>query len=230
LPDDARVVLDVGCAFGYGTAALAAGGRRVIGVERSPDHIREAAQRFPWLQVLEGDAEALPVADRSVDAVVMLDVLEHVPDPHAALVEAHRVLRPGGMIVLSVPHCGLLARIDALNVYPALRRRFRSWQPLEPADETGPAGHHHFETEEIRNLLGSGFVVSRTARTGIGLTELVHLALLVAFKGLLRSRSAYRALLPLHLLVYLIDDLIPAGRYGYHLTVEAVAAEPAVRS
>ena len=116
----------------------------------------------------------------------MLDVLEHVPEPRAVLAEAHRVLRPGGVLVLSVPHRGLLAPLDALNVYPALRRRFPSWQPLEPADETGPGGHRHFTIEELGELLGNRFVIDRTARTGLGLAELVHLGLLVTFKGLLR--------------------------------------------
>jgi len=218
--------VDVGCAFGYGTAALARPGpasRQVIGVERDPEHLREAARRFPWLRVLEGDAAALPFGDRSVDAVVMLDVLEHLPDPHAALAEVRRILRQGGVVVLSVPHRGLLAPLDSLNVYPALQRRFPSWQPVDPADETGPEGHRHFSVEELREFFGADFAVERVARTGLGITELVNLALLVTFKGLLRSGAGYRASLPLKFVVYLLDDLIPAGRWGYHLTVRAVA-------
>ena len=226
LPEAARTVVDVGSAFGYGTAALTGTGRsrrRVIGVEPDPAHIREAARRYPWVPVLQGDAAALPFDDSSVDAVVMLDVLEHLPEPRDALAEAHRVLRPDGVIVISVPHRGLLAPLDPLNLYPALRRRFPSWDPLEPADESGTGTHQHFSVSEIQQLLGSRFVVDRTSRTGVGVTELVHLALLVTFKGLLHWRGAYRALLPLHLLVYLVDDVIPAGRWGYYLTVRATA-------
>ena len=228
LPDDAHTVVDVGCAFGYGTAALTGAGRsrrRVIGVEPDPAHIREAARRYPWLPVLQGDAAALPFEDGAVDAVVMLDVLEHVPEPGVVLAEAHRVLRPGGALVLSVPHRGLLAPLDALNVYPRLRRRFPSWQPLEAADESATGIHRHFTISEIEQLLGARFVVERTARTGLGLTELLHLGLLIAFKGLLRWRGAYRSLLPLHFVVYVLEDLAPAGPLGYHLTVSATAAE-----
>ena len=228
LPSEARLVADVGCASGYGTAALAGtgrDGRRVIGIERDPDHLREAARRFPWLTVLEGDAASLPLDDGAVDAVVLLDVLEHVPEPRAVVAEARRVLRPGGTLVLSVPHRGLLAPLDSLNVYPALCRRFPSWQPLEPADETGPGGHRHFSLDELSAVLDGLFVVDRSARTGIGLAELLHLGLLVAFKGLMHRRAAYRALLPLHFVVYLVDDLVPAGRWGYHLTVRATAVD-----
>jgi SAM-dependent methyltransferase len=225
LPEDARRVLDVGSAFGYGTAAIAARDRerRVVGVERDPDHVRDAARRFPWLPVLEGDAADLPLPDDAVDAVVLLDVLEHVPDPAAVLTEIHRVLRPGGSLVLSVPHRGLLGRLDSLNVYPALQRRRVSWLPLDPADDCDGGAHRHYTAQELRALLGPRYVVERTARTGLGLTELFHLAVLIAFKGLLRQPAAYRAMLPLHLAIYLVDDLLPLGRAAYYLTLRARA-------
>lgn len=53
--------------------------------------------------VRDGDLTALRRADASVDAIVSLDVLEHVPDYRAALRECARVLRPGGVLVLTVP-------------------------------------------------------------------------------------------------------------------------------
>jgi SAM-dependent methyltransferase len=50
-----------------------------------------------------GPIDALPVADSSFDAVLITEVLEHVPNPGAGLCELHRVLRPGGRILLTVP-------------------------------------------------------------------------------------------------------------------------------
>jgi SAM-dependent methyltransferase len=226
LPDDARRVLDVGSAFGYGTAALAAphhGERRVVGVERDPQHVRDAVRRFPWLPVLQGDAADLPFADAAVDAVVLLDVLEHVPDPVAVVTEIHRVLRPGGSLILSVPHRGLLGRLDSLNVYPALQRRRPSWLPLDPADDCDGGMHRHYTADELVALLGPRYVVERIARTGLGITELFHVAILIAFKGVLRWPAAYRALLPVHLAIYLVDDLMPVGRAAYYLTLRARA-------
>ena len=223
LPDAALRVLDIGCSFGYGSAAIQAGGpegRIVVGVERDPDHLRGAHDRFAWITVLDGDATELPVPNRVADAVTMLDIVEHVDRPEAAIAEARRVLRDGGVLVVSVPHRGLLHRLDALNVYEALRRRWPHWPPLEAATESGGHEHRHFRVSELEALLLPQFEVDRVARTGLGLQELFHLGLLV-LRVPLRAERITRALLPLHLVIYLLDDLLPLGRFGYHLTVRA---------
>jgi SAM-dependent methyltransferase len=225
LPDDALRVLDIGCSFAYGAAAIQAGGpesRIVVGVERDPEHLTGAQERFPWITVLEGDATELPLPDGVADAVTMLDIVEHVDRPDVAISEARRVVRDGGVVVVSVPHRGLLHRVDALNVYEALRRRRPHLPPLEAATESGGHEHRHFRVSEIQALLRPHFEVDRVARTGLGLQELFHLGLLV-LRVPLRTERVIRALLPLHLVIYLLDDLLPLGRFGYHLTVRARA-------
>ena len=130
------------------------------------------------------------------------------------------MLRPGGTLIVSVPHAGPLQSLDALNLYAALRRRRPSRPPLEPA--TGSAGgvHRHFSVDELAGLLGPGFRVERVARTGLGLQELVYLAALLMRVPRRHLRIADSARL-LHLIVYLLDDLVPWGPLGYTLTVRA---------
>lgn len=228
LPASARRVLDIGCAFGYGTEALAGRGasrRLVIGIDSDERHLAEAGERFPWLPLVRADAASLPIGDEAVDAAVMLDVIEHVADPAAVLAEVHRVLRPMGTIIISVPHRGLLTALDSNNVYAALQRRRPSWPPLEPAEGSATGVHAHYSAAQARALIGSGFTVDRITRTGLGLAEVFHLAILITFKALLRRPGIYRALLPLHLLVYLVDDLIPAGPLSNSITVRATRRE-----
>ena len=218
-------VLDVGCSFAYGSAAIAAGGpagRMVVGVERDPEHMAGAARDFPWIRVLEGDATALPVADGVADAVTMLDIVEHLAEPRRAIAEAHRVLRADGVLIVSVPHRGVFEHLDALNVYEALRRRRPSWPPLEAATESGSGRHRHFAPDELAAVLSPWFAVERVSRSGLGLQELLYLGSLL-LRVALRSERVTHALLPVHLVVYLVDDLLPLGRFGYHLTVRAHA-------
>lgn len=224
LPPGALRILDVGCAFGYGSVAVAAGGpagRVAVGVERDPEHFERGRRLYPWLTILDGDAESLPVPDECADAVLLLDVVEHLAHPELAIAEARRVLRPGGVVVVSVPHRCPQRGLDSLNLYRRLRRRRPSWPPLEPATESATGVHRHFSVHEMRQLLASGFEVDRVQRSGLGLQEPIYLAGLLARIPRRAERVGSFALV-LHLVVYLLDDLIPWGPLGYHLAVRGV--------
>lgn len=228
LPTDALRVLDIGCAGGYGSVAIVARGREprmIVGVERDPELLARARRHFPWLPIIDADGGELPLVDSCADAVLLLDVIEHVAEPERVLAEAHRVLRPGGTIIVSVPHRGPTRHLDAVNVYAALRRRRPSWPELEGMVGTDDDEHHHFASEELLGLLEPQFTVDRVARTGVGLQELVTLSIL-AMRVPLRAPRAARAIMPLHLIAYIFDDLLPTGRFAYHLAVRACSNKP----
>lgn len=92
------VVLDVGCADRKPADVLPAGARYV-----GLDYYQTATQWYGTRPDVYGDAERLPIADRSVDCVLLLDVLEHLRAPATALGEMHRVLKPGGKMIVQVP-------------------------------------------------------------------------------------------------------------------------------
>src|SRR5215470_5921516 len=89
-------VLDVCC--GPGLVAGAAAARKAItaGVDFSSAMLAIARDAQPRVEFSQGDAEALPYADGSFEAVVANFGVHHLPHPTAALVEMHRVLVPGG--------------------------------------------------------------------------------------------------------------------------------------
>ena len=91
-------LLDVACGPGLVSAAAAARGAHVTGVDFAPNMVAEASRRHPALTFREGDAETLAFADASFDAVVIGFGLHHFPMPGRALAEARRVLRPGGRL------------------------------------------------------------------------------------------------------------------------------------
>jgi len=96
---DARI-LDAGCGTGLNLRHLPAGS---TGVDINPRNIELLKQRLPNHHVVEGDVEALPFADSSFGNVLCTEVIEHIPDPSAALAEYRRVLQPGGVLIGSVP-------------------------------------------------------------------------------------------------------------------------------
>ncbi len=91
-------VLDVAAGTAVSTVQLAAGGVRAIACDFSQGMLRAGAARD--VPKVAGDAMALPLADRSVDGVVISFGLRNVADPRAALREFARVTRPGGRLVV----------------------------------------------------------------------------------------------------------------------------------
>ena len=93
-------ILDAGCGTGLNLRHLPEGS---VGVDINPRNIALVRQRLPNHTVIEGDVEAMPFDDASFGTVLCTEVIEHIPDPSAALAEYRRVLQPGGVLIGSVP-------------------------------------------------------------------------------------------------------------------------------
>jgi SAM-dependent methyltransferase len=96
-------VYDLGCGPGQTTAFLHGCGVQVRGLDLSADLLREARQRHPQIEFEQGDMLALPLADASLAGVIAFYAIVHFsPAGHRrALAEMHRVLRPGGLLLLA---------------------------------------------------------------------------------------------------------------------------------
>jgi SAM-dependent methyltransferase len=97
------LVYDLGCGPGQTTAFLHACGVKVCGLDLSGDLLREARQRHPGLEFYAGDMLALPLADASLAGVVAFYAIVHFApaELRRALAEMHRVLQPGGLLLLA---------------------------------------------------------------------------------------------------------------------------------
>ena len=96
-------ILEVGGGQG-GLTALLYPNSQITNLDLDPKYAQVLCNQQERVRFICGDATALPFADRSFDAVTMFDVLEHIPDHQQAIVEAFRVLRPGGFLLVSTPN------------------------------------------------------------------------------------------------------------------------------
>jgi 2-polyprenyl-6-hydroxyphenyl methylase/3-demethylubiquinone-9 3-methyltransferase len=111
-------VLDLGCAGGFMAEAMAQLGARVTGIDPAADAI-EAARRHADSSGLRitydvGVGEALPYSVAAFDAVVCVDVIEHVADLDLVLAEVTRVLRPGGLFLFDTINRNPIARFATI--------------------------------------------------------------------------------------------------------------------
>jgi 2-polyprenyl-3-methyl-5-hydroxy-6-metoxy-1,4-benzoquinol methylase len=111
-------VLDVGCGEGWFSAELARAGASPVGVDVAQEPLRRARRRHPDLDLRSLPAgRPWPLSDTSFDVVWAGEVIEHVVDTAGWLSEARRVLRSGGLLVLSTPDHGPLTMV-ALALRP----------------------------------------------------------------------------------------------------------------
>ena len=116
-------VLDLGCGRGEFTAFVASLGFSTVGVDISPVAVVAARERHPDLRFEPLSADGgIPAGDAAFHAVWSSEVIEHVFDVHAHTSEVNRVLKPGGLYVLTTPFHGRLK--DVLIALTKFDRHF----------------------------------------------------------------------------------------------------------
>jgi 2-polyprenyl-3-methyl-5-hydroxy-6-metoxy-1,4-benzoquinol methylase len=168
---EGRDILDIGCGFGwFEKFALDQVARSIVGLEPDEADLRAALRDIDdgRASFEAGSALELRFPDESFDAVVMWEVLEHLPSDTEAdcFSEIARVLRPGGSLYLSTPHS----------------------TPLTIA--TDPArwliGHRHYTRSAVAQLASSAGLTVRRLELRGGIWEIIHLNVLYISKWVFR--------------------------------------------
>ncbi len=118
LPDrgEGRRLLDVGCGTGHHLAQLRDRGYEATGVDGSAEMLEHARVLNPGADIRQADVESLPFPDESFDYVLCVEVLRYLPDPSGCIREIARVLKPGGICLVTA------APLLSLNGYWLVNR------------------------------------------------------------------------------------------------------------
>jgi SAM-dependent methyltransferase len=191
LPNVDRVI-DVGCAWGYLSAHLSQKARDVFGIDFNRDAISRAKIIYPNGNFQVASVEDLPFMQNTFDAVVMLDVLEHVQNDTRAIDEVYRILKDDGTLILSVPNDSPVKFLD-----PKL-----FW------------GHRHYSLQKVIKLFADRFEVVRVHRGGFIVYPLVSTAQLILRKITNKLSKSLSVIAE-------VDYLRDFGRLGYNMMILA---------
>jgi len=146
-PSGGETLLDVGCGYGLFLEAARAAGYAVSGVEVSKAACAYV-RRVRGLEPFCGTLEQAGFPDQSFDAMTLFDVVGYLPSPMAALREARRVLRPGGLLVLKV-----MDRLGYLRAYQLLRVFGPRQERLDGNPFLQPDRHVYFTARTLAGYL-----------------------------------------------------------------------------
>ncbi len=180
-------VLEAGCGLGRFIYWLGEEGYDAVGIDCSLAALAKARSAFPHARLALADVRQLPFGASTFGTCLSFGVIEHYSEaPDVCLAEMHRVLQPEGVLVLSVPHLHLLARID-----PPLKAAYRALRRM-PAPEAAPEPPgYYWRLADLTDAL------ARNRYEVLEVMPFGHAYSLHSFCGLFRRRGAYHDVTPL---------------------------------
>lgn len=140
-------LLELGCGEGRGVELLAPLAESYIGIDKIKSVIEDLEAKFPDYQFMSGVFPPFPFEDNSFDSIVTFQVIEHVKDDEGFIQEIHRVLKPGGMALITTP-----------NIKMTLSRN--PWHEREyTGDELTSLCQKYFQEVKMKGIAGNDKVL-----------------------------------------------------------------------
>lgn len=156
VPEEARCILEIGCAEGtFGAAIKRRADAEVWGIEFNPEVAERATASIDRVLVGDVDEQSAAVPDAYFDVIICNDVLEHLRNPGDTLAKLRHKLKPGGVVVASIPNIRYFPALGEIIV----KRDF-------PLEESGIFDRTHLRCftrkSIIRMFTDSGFTMNRS--------------------------------------------------------------------
>ncbi|MCP2622361.1 class I SAM-dependent methyltransferase [Mycolicibacterium smegmatis] len=160
-----RDVLEAGCGEGYGADLIADVARRVIGLDYDEATVAHVRARYARVDIRHGNLAELPLPDASVDVVVNFQVIEHLWDQAQFVSECFRVLRPGGVFLVSTPNRITFSPGRDTPLNPFHTRELNAAELTELLETAG------FEVEDTLGVFHGAGLAELDARHGGSIIE-----------------------------------------------------------
>lgn len=192
IPAGSSKILEIGCGAGETLSYLKTTGHCdwAGGIELSPIAAQSAKEKLDWVLTGNIESDILPFEENSLDVILCLDVLEHLYDPWTVISKAHALLKPGGLLICSIPNI----------------RHYRASLPLlflgrwrYTDDGILDRTHLRFFTREsaVELVSSSGLRINFISSTGLGMwtkAGMVNIITLSIFKRLFEFQYLIRAI------------------------------------
>ena len=185
-------ILDAGCGMGLNSFLVARKRHTIVGIDTDAEKINlantmKSLKHYTTASFITNDLTNLSLKNSTFDAVICFEVLEHIPDDHAAVSEISRVLKSDGILLLSVPGQGIISRIN---------------------QESKQHVREGYSMKELKHLLTkNNFSIRRMIP--IERTPLGFFVRYMNDEIGRRSLTAVTAVFPLFLLLGIIDSFLP---------------------
>ncbi|MEW6170178.1 MAG: methyltransferase domain-containing protein [Candidatus Omnitrophota bacterium] len=173
MPENKDSLLDIGCAYSFMLNLLGKKSKKQFGLDFDLEKINEAKYRFSHICYVGGSGQELPYKDNSFDIITFFEVLEHVDNEKFFLEEIYRVLKPSGIIMLSVPNKGIAEFIDIDNVvFTPILWFFKKLGLFKDINNYYLRYHRHYSLYDLKNMFKDNFRIEKVYYGGLFLNQI----------------------------------------------------------